>query len=162
VRVGGALTDYQRGMAERLGVRDAIATLPHLDRPTLAAVYRRSCALLLPSDPEGFGWPGLGGMACGTPLVPSAALPPAPQAGGRPEGARERRGGDRFRAGGGRAGLDRGGRPPAAGPRRPPRMERPPPRRPRARRGLFARDVRRRHPPRLPPRAGDEAVTGGE
>lgn len=82
IRVGGALTGYQRGIAGRLGVRDAIVELPHLDRPALAAVYRRATALLLPSEREGFGWPVLEAMACGTPVIASSALPTVREIGG--------------------------------------------------------------------------------
>ena len=71
VRVGGPLTADQRALAHDLGVAGAIVSLPFLDRSTLAAVYRRSTLLLLPSDREGFGLPVLESLACGTPVVAS-------------------------------------------------------------------------------------------
>jgi glycosyltransferase involved in cell wall biosynthesis len=82
VRVGGEMTGEQRALAERLGVRDAVVELPFIDRPTLAAVYRRSGAVLLPSEREGFGWPVLEALACGTPVVASDALPSVREIGG--------------------------------------------------------------------------------
>jgi glycosyltransferase involved in cell wall biosynthesis len=70
-RVGGPFTAEQRVRARELGVLDAIAVLPFVDRATLAAVYRRSALALLTSDREGFGLPVVEALACGTPVVAS-------------------------------------------------------------------------------------------
>lgn len=75
VRVGGPFTAWQRGLARDLGVADHVIVLPVLDRSTLAAVYRRSALLLMPSEREGFGLPLLESMACGTPVVASDIAP---------------------------------------------------------------------------------------
>jgi glycosyltransferase involved in cell wall biosynthesis len=81
VRAGGPLTAEQRAIARDLGVADRIVHLPVLDRATLAAVYRRSALLLLPSEREGFGLPVLEALACGTPVVASD-IPPLREVGG--------------------------------------------------------------------------------
>jgi glycosyltransferase involved in cell wall biosynthesis len=70
-RVGGPFTAAQQARARELGLGDAIVVLPMLDRATLAAVYRRSAVLLMPSEREGFGLPVLEALACGTPVVAS-------------------------------------------------------------------------------------------
>ena len=71
VRVGGPFTAEQRALARELGVDDAVTVLPFLDRSTLAAVYRRSALVLMPSEREGFGLPVIEAMACGTPVAAS-------------------------------------------------------------------------------------------
>ena len=71
VRVGGPFTAEQQALVRELGLGEAIVVLPTLDRSTLAAVYRRSALLLMPSEREGFGLPVLEALACGTPVVAS-------------------------------------------------------------------------------------------
>jgi len=83
LRVGGPLTAPQRALAKTLGVEDAIVEFPFLERPLLAALYRRASLVLLPSDREGFGLPLVEAMACGTPVVASS-IPALLEVGGAP------------------------------------------------------------------------------
>jgi glycosyltransferase involved in cell wall biosynthesis len=70
LRVGGRLSIEQMELCEELGVPfDAVLELPFLDRRVLAAVYRRAAALVTTSRREGFGWPVVEAMACGTPVI---------------------------------------------------------------------------------------------
>jgi glycosyltransferase involved in cell wall biosynthesis len=57
---------------ERLGIGGALLQPPKLDRATLAGLYRRAQAVLIPSEAEGFGLPVIEALACGAPVVASA------------------------------------------------------------------------------------------
>jgi glycosyltransferase involved in cell wall biosynthesis len=81
VRVGGPLTGEQRALARQLQVLDAISEMPFMDRPDLAALYRRASVVVLPSQREGFGLPVVEAMACGTPVIASA-IPALQEIGG--------------------------------------------------------------------------------
>jgi glycosyltransferase involved in cell wall biosynthesis len=70
VRVGGAFAAEQAALARDLGVSNVVV-LPFVDRATLAAIYRRSALLLMPSEREGFGLPLVEALSCGTPVVAS-------------------------------------------------------------------------------------------
>jgi glycosyltransferase involved in cell wall biosynthesis len=71
IKVGGALEPAQDRLARSLGLADAVVALPFLDRPTLAAVYRRAALVLQPSEAEGFGLPVVEALACGAAVLAS-------------------------------------------------------------------------------------------
>jgi glycosyltransferase involved in cell wall biosynthesis len=81
VQQGGALTSSQREQVARLGIGDALLQPPKLDRATLAGLYRRAQAVLVPSEAEGFGLPVIEALACGAPVVASS-LPVLREVGG--------------------------------------------------------------------------------
>ncbi len=66
---------------EELGVAERVRWLGFVSREQLAALYRDAVALCYPSVAEGFGFPVLEAMACGTPVIASD-IPPVREVAG--------------------------------------------------------------------------------
>ena len=75
VFVGGSCKDDRSlsEQAQRLGIIGAIRDLHHVSDEELICAYNGAELLALPSFYEGFGYPPLEAMACGTPTVVSSA-----------------------------------------------------------------------------------------
>ncbi len=71
VKAGERLTAEQRRLARGLGLEPWIVETGYVPEPDLPALYASCQVLLSPSHWEGFGWPALEAMACGTPAVTS-------------------------------------------------------------------------------------------
>ena len=71
VKAGERLTSDQRRLARRLGLERWIVETGYVPERDLPALYACCQVLLAPSHWEGFGWPALEAMACGTPAVTS-------------------------------------------------------------------------------------------
>jgi glycosyltransferase involved in cell wall biosynthesis len=73
IKVGRAHFDSERRclseLAGRLGVRQAIHFLDDVPEDDLPALYNLAEVCVMPSFYEGFGFPALEAMACGTPVV---------------------------------------------------------------------------------------------
>ena len=68
--------DYGRlgglaGLARRLGIEGRVRHVGQVEPRTMAALYRRALATVIPSLHEGFGFPALEAMACGCPVASS-------------------------------------------------------------------------------------------
>lgn len=71
VKAGERLTTEQRRLGQSLGLEPWIVETGYVPEPDLPALYACCQVLLTPSHWEGFGWPALEAMACGTPAVTS-------------------------------------------------------------------------------------------
>jgi len=81
LKAGSAFTAAQMELLKSLGLEGHVVTLPFLDTPQLAALYRRAAAVLVTSEREGFGLPVVEALACGTPVV-ATDLPVLREVGG--------------------------------------------------------------------------------
>ena len=71
VQVGGCWTADQQRRIDRFRLQAAVIQRQGIHRRELAALYRRSSVVLLPSEAEGFGLPLIEALACGTRVVVS-------------------------------------------------------------------------------------------
>ncbi len=62
-----------RRLAEALGIGERLQILGRIETPDLVRRYRSATLVVVPSLYEGFGLPAVEAMACGTPVVASAA-----------------------------------------------------------------------------------------
>ena len=70
---GGRLPDYVSTAVSQFNVRDFIIVLPYLEEEELPLLYASARVFLFPSILEGFGFPLVEAMACGTPVLASNA-----------------------------------------------------------------------------------------
>jgi glycosyltransferase involved in cell wall biosynthesis len=73
VRVGAWLTNAERALCGELHLDGAVRELGMVPDSRLVELYTAADVMLFPSHAEGFGWPVLEAMACGTPVVTSEA-----------------------------------------------------------------------------------------
>jgi glycosyltransferase involved in cell wall biosynthesis len=82
VQAGGRWTPAQRELIDRHGLGQAVRQIAELDRQALAALYRHSALVLLPSEAEGFGLPMIEALACGA-IVVASDIPMLHEVGGQ-------------------------------------------------------------------------------
>ena len=71
VQAGGEWSLDHDALIARLGIRDTVLQLARLSRPSIASLYRRAAAVIMPSEAEGFGLPVVEALACGSPVIAS-------------------------------------------------------------------------------------------
>jgi glycosyltransferase involved in cell wall biosynthesis len=81
VQVGGTWTAAQEEQIARLALGADVSQVKGLDRPAIAALYRRADLVLQPSEAEGFGLPVIEALACGS-VVLASDLPVLREVGG--------------------------------------------------------------------------------
>lgn len=74
-RIGKPLAGRERALAEELALDGRLLELYAPRDERLSELYAAADVFLFPSYHEGFGWPPLEAMACGTPTVVSDAAP---------------------------------------------------------------------------------------
>ena len=71
VQVGGPWPPPLAALIDRLGIGASVVQVRGLARASLAELYRRAAAVLVPSEAEGFGLPVVEALACGAAVVAS-------------------------------------------------------------------------------------------
>jgi glycosyltransferase involved in cell wall biosynthesis len=69
----GIVTNEWKGLVNSYGLDEHVINLGILPRESMVDLYNTVDILLFPSLYEGFGWPPLEAMACGTPVIASNA-----------------------------------------------------------------------------------------